>query len=74
MDKPITVARAEFAEQVVHAVNEAGLPAFVLAEVLKDILGEVEKEAVKQYRNDRQAWDAATRQTEAEKETGGSDG
>ena len=74
MEKPVTVTRVEFAETVVRAARESRLPAFILADILKELREQLNAEAEEQYRRDKQAWDAATRQTEAEKETGGSDG
>lgn len=33
--KPLVVRRQEFMEQIVHATNNSGLPAFVMADVLE---------------------------------------
>ena len=71
MNKPITVARADFAAAVVDAVKGAGLPAFVMARVLRDILAQLEREEIKQYKTDRQAWERA--QAEEDRKDAGDD-
>ena len=43
MQKPITVARAEYMNTVCNATNNSGLPAFVVCEVLERVLNEVRK-------------------------------
>ena len=42
MQKPITVARQELIERVSSAVNESGLPAFVVADVFRTFMGQLE--------------------------------
>nr|DAV01113.1 MAG TPA: hypothetical protein [Bacteriophage sp.] len=37
MDKPITVARQEFTQQLVNLVNNSGLPAFVMRSALSQV-------------------------------------
>lgn len=59
MDKPITVARMEFAEAVVEAARESRLPAFILADVLRDLREQLQQEAAAQYQADRKAWEEA---------------
>ena len=71
MEKPITVARVEFAEAVVKAARDSRLPAFVLADVLKDLREQLNSEAEAQYRRDADAWNAA--QAEKEREVAGDD-
>lgn len=52
MDKPLTVARGEFMQIVVDAVNDAKLPAFVIAEVLTQALQVVRERAEFEYQED----------------------
>ena len=56
MNKPLTVARQEFAETIVTAINQAEVPAFVISEVLKNALVEVEKISQAQYEKDMTEW------------------
>lgn len=51
-EKPITVLREEFVQNVVNLVNESELPAFVMLDVLKGIVTEVESLARRQYKED----------------------
>lgn len=71
MKKPITVARVEFAEAVVRAARESNLPAFILADVLRDLRERLMTESEQQYRNDQQAWEAA--QAEEDRKDAGDD-
>ena len=57
MNKPITVARQEFAEKLVNIINESNLPAFVIAESLRSAVTEVDKLAQAQYEHDKKAWE-----------------
>ena len=59
MNKPIELARQDFIDGLVSLVNEAGLPAFVVADVLRGIITEVDALAKSQY-------EAAKRQYEEE--------
>lgn len=52
MDKPLTVARVEFMQTIIDAVNNAQMPSFVKAEVLSQVLGVVREQAESQYQND----------------------
>ncbi len=57
MDKPITVAREEFTQDLIKMVNTAELPAFVIADILKDALAEIRRIAERQLAEDRQKWE-----------------
>lgn len=59
MEKPITVAREELISQIVDTINQSGLPAFVIADSLKDIHKEVCDQAKKQYERDFAEWRAS---------------
>lgn len=57
MNKPITIARQEFTQAIVDAVNNAELPMFVVSDILKSALTEVDKLAQAQYEADVKAWE-----------------
>lgn len=57
MDKPLTVARQDFAEEIVNVINESGLPAFVMSDILKNAITEVDKIAQAQYEQDKEAYE-----------------
>lgn len=67
MKKPITVARQEFAENMVNVINSSELPAFVMLEVIRNCMAELSALADKQYRIEKE-------QYEKELEEGDSDG
>ena len=52
IEKPITVARAEFINGVTMLINESGLPAFVIEPILKDMLYDIKVVAQKQLEHD----------------------
>ncbi len=52
MNKPITVLREEFAQNLVKLCNESGLPFFCIESILKEMLGEVHSASVQQYEAD----------------------
>ena len=56
MQKPITVARQEFIEKISSAVNESGLPAFVVADVFKTFMVQLENLQSEQLRRDSEMW------------------
>lgn len=56
MNKPLTIARQEFTQEIVDAINRAEVPMFVVADILKSALAEVEKLAQAQYEADAKAW------------------
>ena len=62
--KPITVARQDFINDVVGLINGAGLPAFMLVEIFKDITAEMSRQANEQYENDKRAYEAAMKEGE----------
>lgn len=57
MNKPLTIARQEFAESLINIINGAELPAFVISGVLKETIAEVDKIAQNQLMADRQQWE-----------------
>jgi hypothetical protein len=58
MQKPITVAREEFIETMINTINESGLPAFVIADILTDLLSAINELKVQQYKKDLEAYKA----------------
>lgn len=56
MTKPLTVARQEFASELVELINGAELPAFVIGEILKSALQEVERLSQAQYEQDAKSY------------------
>lgn len=56
MDKPLTVATAEFADAVLCAVRGSGLPAFIIASTLTEIATSARNLAQQQFQADNQAW------------------
>ena len=57
INKPITVARQIFIENVVNEINESGLPFFVVADVLSSFIPELRKQATVQFEEDRKAYE-----------------
>ena len=56
MNKPLTVAADEFTQAVIHHINTSGLPAFVLAGLLEDVVKELRKVSADQLRKDNDVW------------------
>lgn len=59
MEKPSTILIHEFKDRIVSAVNSAGLPAFAIALVLRQMLAEVENIETQQYLADVKAYEEA---------------
>lgn len=74
MQKPITVVRQDFAKSVVELARNAGLPAFVTADVLEGILAEARGAELAEYRRDKAKYDEAIKkETEKESQQKGKD-
>lgn len=52
VQKPITVARAEFMADLASLINNSGLPSFIIEPIIKDTLYSVRAMAQKQLEND----------------------
>lgn len=52
VQKPITVARAEFISGITSLINESGLPPFIIEPILKDMLYDVKVMAQRQLEQD----------------------
>ena len=59
MEKPSTVLRQEFMENLASLINSSQLPAFVIADILKNTLQVTHELAEKQYRIDLAKWEEA---------------
>ena len=56
MDKPLSIKRVEFAESIAKVINESGLPACVVLDVLQIITTQVSQIAEQQLSKDRELW------------------
>ena len=52
-EKPLTVAREEFVEDLVNLINNSGLPFFVVLDILRSTVEEVQDAAKRQYEADK---------------------
>lgn len=64
MQKPITVARAEFISDMASLINNSGLPPFIIEPVLKDMLHDVRIMAQKQLEQDTARYHEMLAETE----------
>lgn len=56
MDKPITVARKEFLDNLVELINTSKLPAFMIVDVFESTLPALRTQAEQQYLADLKKW------------------
>ena len=68
MQKPSTVLRQEFIDKLAELLNTSELPAFVLADVLKNALNVTQELAEKQYRIDLAKWEEKNAHKRPERE------
>ena len=67
--KPITLLRNEFATNIVDLCNNAGLPFFVVEDVLKGLIQEVHAAAQQQLKDDTDRYNTLVKaQEEAQNE------
>ena len=59
MTKPITVAAEDFSQNLVKLINESGLPAFVINQILIQMTGDLGKLAKQQYDSDLRKYNAS---------------
>ena len=57
MQKPITVARQEFIKKIATVVNESELPAFLVIDVLRMFLSQLEPQEETQFQRDLRDWE-----------------
>ena len=70
MEKPLTIKRAEFTQNLAQAINESKLPAFIVADILKSALEQVQELANAQYQRDMQAYKQACDEQKESEEHG----
>lgn len=56
MEKPITIKRAEFMQNMAQTINQSGLPAFVIADCMSVTLAEIKALADRQLKMDTEAY------------------
>ncbi len=56
IQKPITLIRAEFIEELTTLINASSLPPFILEPILKDIYRDVAAASLRQLEQDRAAY------------------
>lgn len=66
MQKPITVARQEFIDTVANAVNNSDLPAFLVIDVLRMFLSQLEPQEEQQFQRDFAEWEKFVSEQEQE--------
>lgn len=57
MNKPTTVLRQEFIETQINMINNSGLPAFVLVDIMEEVLVALRNNAAEQYKKDKAEWE-----------------
>lgn len=68
VQKPTTVARAEFISSMTCLINDSGLPPFVIEPILKDMFHDVKMLAQKQLEQDTNNYYRALEQSEQTEE------
>ena len=67
MDKPLSMRRMEFAENMAKVINESGLPPCIMLDVLQIVTAQVGDLATQQLQTDREAYrDALLKESEEE--------
>lgn len=52
MEKPITIKKMEFEQQLSEVVNQSGLPPFVLRPIIQEVLAQISQLEAQQLQND----------------------
>lgn len=66
VQKSLIIARMEYAQQIISACNNSGLPAFIMADVIKDVLTKLKRLADEEYQRDLQEYQAQVEQEQAQ--------
>lgn len=66
MQKPITIARSEFVENITNTVNNSGLPFFAIRQVLTELLEAVRQGEEAQERKDWAEYEKYLQETAAQ--------
>jgi hypothetical protein len=56
MEKPLSVKREEFVQNLIALINNSGLPVFVAADILSQIASDANQLAREQLAKDKAAW------------------
>lgn len=59
MDKPLSIARKDFIEKIAQAANESGLPACVMYDIFRGILGDLKDLVAQQEMAEMKAMEEA---------------
>lgn len=68
INKPLTVAYEDFKATIINAVNNSGIPVFMVEIVLQSILNEVKPVAKRLYEDERTRYMAALMNMEKQEE------
>lgn len=68
MNKPLSVARMEFAECMSKLIAESGLPAFMLYDILRDATNRLAQMADEQYKREKEIYENAQKEEPAPEE------
>mgnify|MGYP007056168032 CR=1 FL=1 len=71
--KPITIIREEFTNALAAMINESGLPAFVISEILSNTLNAVREAEMRQLASDKKYYEQALKEQEEKEKNGDSD-
>ena len=66
MEKPITVRISETRRKMINAINDSGLPLFILDSILKDLYGELHALSIQQEERDRIEYEQALTESQPE--------
>lgn len=64
MNKPLSVAYEELKQNMLNVINNAGLPAFMVENVLQNYLIEIKAIAKQQYQSDKEEYEKSLIKTE----------
>lgn len=56
-EKPIELVRQELIDSIVGLINDAQMPAFAVADILRNLLAELERVAAQQYEQAKQEFE-----------------
>lgn len=68
MEKPITVAREDFVNDLVSLINNSQLPMFVVLDVLRSTTDEVREAAKRQYEVEKEKYKKSLEENKEESE------
>ena len=66
MEKPLSLKREDFAQNLIAVVNDCGLPPCLAYEVLKNVTAEVNLLAQRQYEEDKKLYEESLKTEVAE--------